>query len=111
MQQFSCFRKIIFRCTHSEYELLSFIYLNINLCSLDGNCAQPNPKGWTILRQAVSHGEAESACAVQHGMQLAKITSPEEQRVINFLLQTDDQEYGHDIFAKKYYELKIERDS
>lgn len=69
------------------------------LCSTNGpysnchgaHCQRSNPHGWTILRQAVTHEEASRACAEQFGMQLAAITTPEEQRVVNYLLQTDDE--------------------
>lgn len=69
------------------------------LCARDGpysncngvNCKTSNPQGWTILREAVTHEEATRACYTQYGMQLATITTPEEQRVINYLLQNDDK--------------------
>ncbi|CBY14616.1 unnamed protein product [Oikopleura dioica] len=69
------------------------------LCSTSGpyatcqgsSCKELGGKGWEILRSAVTVEEAKRRCKELFGMELASIQSPEEQRVVNFMLQTDDQ--------------------
>jgi hypothetical protein len=70
------------------------------LCSKDGiysvpcsgqSCVRSPPAGYAILRKAVPYEEAMRACSEEFGMQLTRITTPEEARVVSFLLQSDDQ--------------------
>ena len=62
-----------------------------SLCDKDPACSIAQPRGYTIARQAGSRDEAVMICQREYGMELAIVSTPEEARILQFLLTNDDE--------------------
>ena len=82
----------------SSYKLCSRNGL-YSLCDKDPACSIAQPRGYTIARQAGSRDEAVMICQREYGMDLAIVSTPEEARIIQFLLNNDDE----DLERAKYW--------
>ena len=70
-----------------------------SLCDKDPHCSLAQPRGYIVARQAGSRDEAVMICQREYGMELAIVSTPEEARIIQFLLNNDDV----DLERSKYW--------